>query len=117
MGLRKASAERFDREAIAIAGELGAQRDEYDTLDYYVITTRAGRLNLRPSTRPILGKRQLGLFTVFCRFDDVSRARSLLGRDSGLNPHSGKYNFHMTGSDDGVDDALAAFKAHLQRAL
>lgn len=44
-----------------------------------------------------------------CRFDDIGRARSVLGSDLRLNPHSGKWNFHPESPDAAaVDDIRAA---------
>jgi hypothetical protein len=114
MGLRKASAERFDRTADTIAEELGASPESHTGIDYYALPTKAGTLNLHASTRPQRG-RASGLFTVFCKFEDVERARKL--NLPHFNPHSGKYNFHMSGSDDSVDAALGSFRQHLERVL
>ena len=38
--------------------------------------------------------------TIFTRFSDVERAVEVLGKDPCLNPHSGKFNFHLTKDED-----------------
>jgi len=65
------------------------------------------------------------LLTLFGRFADVERARAKLNPerrlDAGLmNPHSGKYNLHMSSRDlDGGNliHAVAEVKRHIERVL
>lgn len=120
MGLKKENAERFDREVIAIAVELGAVIHEERTRifqeDVYVIETKAGPMTINPSTNPSRAK-QGGIFTVFCKFEDVDRANKLLGVTIHLNPYSGKYNLHDWGGDGDVDYALRLFRQHLAPVL
>lgn len=82
---RRKSQALLDMEAafVAAAGKvivsLGGVRTE--DADCYAVQTTAGRLDLSVYPDFIAG-----------RFDDVERARGVLGSDR-LNPHSGKWNF------------------------
>lgn len=114
MGLRKASAERFDKDAAQIARDMGAVTHPRRRLlgTELLLQTKAGPLYVSPSTRPCRGKRE-GLFTVFCRFEDMDLLKAAPHISDHINPYSGKYNLHVTGHDDGVEYALEAFRQHL----
>lgn len=73
--------------------QLGAKPCEpfYINDNRHAIETKAGTLRMSPC--PMMSGGHGG--QIFCRFDDVERAKLLLPRDSsisGLNPYSGKWN-------------------------
>lgn len=84
----------------------------------YLLETALGTLWIWPDKTCI--DRGILVGTVFCRFGDVARTcerlnpRKRLGE--GLNPYSGKWNFHFT-SDTRVDYALDVFFDELQAIM
>lgn len=117
MGIRKDSAEKFDREVIEMVQKLGAVLDEVRTRalgsDAYVIETKAGAMTIHPSTHP--RRDEHGLYTVFCKFADVDQAKRL--GLFGFNVYSGKYNFHEGGHDESITSALGMFRKHLELVM
>lgn len=59
-----------------------------------------------------------GLFTVFLRLlDPVIRVPKELVKRLGVNEHSGKWNFHITGNSNSVIEAFDQFRHHFQLML
>jgi hypothetical protein len=52
-------------------------------------------------------------FTVFCRFEDVERAKQKFN----CNPYSGKYNLHQSTEGLTVDEAVEYVVIHLKDTL
>ena len=116
MGLRKATAERFDSEATRLAKELGAIDHPGVVENEMLIETKGGPMTIWPSAMAVRGRRT-GFYTVFCRFRDMDKLKAGSHISTAINPFSGKYNFHYDGHDSDLETALAYFKQHLRRAL
>ncbi len=114
MGLRKATAERFNKKAIEIAIALGAVPREGNFENEWILDTELGPLYIYPSTNPHRGK-DYGVYTIFCRFTDKDAYKRASQTLTLINPFSGKYNFHVGGHDDDLEDVLDAFRQHLGR--
>lgn len=76
-----------DLGAVATPGEWHAWR----------LDTRAGRLDVTPHPT-----------WVACRFVDVAAAKAILGTDPRLNPHSGKWNWHIQSDPSALRAAIEA---------
>lgn len=112
MSMRKTTAEAFNRRVRRLTIARGAEPAKVYPDERLVLQTAAGSMFIWPSTSPSRLKRG-GLYTVFCRFEDVPRAVDYLKGRHGLNNYTGKYNFHMSGGDDDLQSAVEAFAAHL----
>lgn len=60
----------------------------------YSLPTNAGDLGIS-----IREPEASSLFTIFCRFDDVDKAKTIVKRGV-LNENSGKWNFHSSNAAD-----------------
>jgi len=87
----------------AVKGVLSPERFSAYELDSWV-----GKMTVHVERAP------RGVYTAFCRFEDVERARALDALD--VNPHTGKYNFHASGDAD-VQEVVDAFGWHIRRAM
>ena len=67
-----------------------------DTFYKWVIETKAGKLYVS-----VHEAEASGLFSIFCRFDEPRLANEVLSlsNKSNLNPHSGKWNYHVLDMD------------------
>lgn len=45
-------------------------------------------------------------YSIFSCFDDVKRAKELLGTHPRLNPHSGKFNWHVVNKNEIIDSFI-----------
>lgn len=105
--ITKKSQQSYDRFNKAVTGYLiskGATPGEFYALR---IETTLGLLHVSPHDDWIA-----------TRFDDVDRAKSVLGsgRDGRLNPYSGKWNFHFADGTP-VAEALHYFATNLEPLL
>lgn len=120
MGIRIATAEAFNKQVHEhCVNVLGGRAAEYAGEPVVLMDTPAGVLRVWPATHGWRGRKTTGVFTVFCRFQDADKARELFADKlgNGLNPYSGKYNFHDEGNDADVDTVLGNFKCHIMRVL
>ena len=107
--ISKANGKKFvDDVCKRLTEELGAKVISppfTDSFKSFELETKAGKLELNV---PI---EQNYVYTVFSRFDDEKRASKLFA----CNPHSGKYNFHLSPIPikEAVDCAIAVFKQTL----
>ena len=75
----------------------------------YVLETIAGLMTVEIQKEPER------IYTVFCRFAESERANKL--GLTGLNPYSGKYNFHVTGDCLNAKQVFDAFKIHIKKVM
>lgn len=57
----------------------------------WTLETRVGELQIS-----VHAPESSKLFSVFCRFEDVDKAKTFIGDDNRLNKYSGKFNFHYS---------------------
>ena len=116
MGIRKATAERFNQDAYALVVELGGVPAKLYPDERLELPTKAGPLYVWPLAMPWRGK-QRGHFTVCCHFEDVDQANAVRPSLPFLNPYSGKYNLHVEGHDADAESALLELRKHLEPLL
>ena len=95
----KARQAKFYKKVLAILTSFGAVKS--NGVDYgWNLATEAG--NLRIS----IHDEQYSIFSIFCRFDNVAKAKEKLDNfsQSYLNPYSGKWNFHSKDENKILDD-------------
>jgi len=104
--LNKATRRKRHRDFHAVMKEwldANATRTEYAYACYayaceYEIETKGGKLRI--TLHEDEHSMESGIYSVFCRFNDVEKARKYFGIHSyQLNPHSGKWNFHHRVAD------------------
>ena len=64
--------------------------------DYYLsyeINTKAGKLSINIDTSYSI------IFSIFTRFEEVEKAKQILGNSTRLNSYCGKWNFHYNSED------------------
>lgn len=87
----------------------GAQNRHKGALaTHYKMETKAGELHItleEPETSKV--------FTIYCQFQDVEKAKELLKGSDRLNKYSGKWNFHYMDADT----ALTQFHNELKPIL
>ena len=98
--IAKANMKSFHKKVKQLLLEWGAIKQ--DDIQYrYILNAKAGELNI--SIHEDHDLEGTSLYSIFCRFEDVKKARNFLQvgkndffKDHRLNPHSGKYNFHFS---------------------
>jgi len=95
--------ERFQRTVLEFITSKGATPGSFYDFE---IETKAGNLHLTPYDT-----------WVACRFDDVERARTIVGNDGRLNRCSGKWNFHFSHDEIATPAALTYFAQNLEAIL
>ena len=86
----KKQQQAFYEDALESAISMGAKNTNTGKLcSSYAIETKAGKLNIH-FEEPEKSK----VFSIFCHFEDVSKAKAVLGKSERLNQYSGKWNFH-----------------------
>jgi hypothetical protein len=101
----KAQMQKFNKTVEKIVLALGGVPD---TFYKWVIETKAGKLYVS-----VHEAEASKLFSIFCRFDDPKLANETLSphNKSNLNPHSGKWNYHMSN----MEDCLNSFQDSLEK--
>jgi hypothetical protein len=100
---------QFAKTMTAYLAGVGAKPNSYNPPEHTLLT-RAGTLTVTVYENWLA-----------CRFLDIQHAKRYLGdrtkdRDSRLNPHSGKWNFHFTTGTD-LDICEATFRSELEPLL
>lgn len=90
----------FKEKVEKILTKLGGKKD--GQFYEWTVPTKAGGLFVSIHERPS------EIFSIFCRFDDVEKAKELMGKDSVSG--GGKWNFHM--SDE--KEILELFEGNLK---
>ena len=93
--LSKAKLQSFHRNAKELIHEYGGIHNSIkpSELGYdYVLETKAGMLGITLHEDSDL--EGTAVFSIFCRFLDVDKAKEVLQGDDNLNKFSGKWNFH-----------------------
>lgn len=76
--------------------------------DSYKMDTKAGELIIS-----LYEPEKSNVFTIFCQFQDVEKAKEVLKDSRRLNKYSGKWNFHQFDADS----ALTEFHNELKPIL
>lgn len=85
-------------------GQLVSTVFDGDT-ERYEVNTNAGQMLIS------LSKTQEQVYTIFCRFRDVEKARQKYD----CNPYSGKYNFHAIHTKVGAE--VESARVHLESTI
>jgi len=99
----------FNKRVIKAITKLGAKPYPNQGFSHwYFIETKAGKLDItlfkedKPS----------GIYSIFCRFDDVDKAKEVLTpwNQSNLNKHSGKWNYHRVNGKEIFEEFISSLK-------
>lgn len=77
------------------ARQHGATRESIGPLERFAFDTKYGKLWVSAPQSKLKDLNEDGWLTIFARFEEPTRARSLsTGMVGGANPHTGKWNLH-----------------------
>lgn len=98
--------EAFNKKVIKAIVKLGAVSTNETFIHHYNIQTKAGQLLISLH----LPESPSGIYCIFCRFEDVEKAKIVLTpiNQDNLNKHSGKWNFHYLSADSCLEIFLSS---------
>lgn len=100
--------EAFNKKVIKALQELGATLVEETYRYVLTLNTKAGILTVSLHKEDKPSK----LFSIFCRFEDVEKAKLVLSASNqeNLNKYSGKWNYHYLGAKSCLEVFLWSLK-------